>query len=277
MTHVPAERCLSIIQLLAENADELPLGEIAEKLELPKSGAHRLLATLVDLGWAKQDPQTGFYRLTMRLAVLGQRFYVATGIPDICQPLLDNLAAASREFVRMAVVDSDTLVWVAYAQGAKGGLMYQPTDTVATVPLHATASGKAWLSTLPVDDAVRIVMKNGGFGDSATFGPNVVRSVSSLMQELEVTARRGYGLAMSEAEPGVTALAAAIRSREDGPVAGTVSVAGPSVRLTEERVQELGPVVTAAASELSKLWPLRMRLDKQIRSPEVSMENISSN
>jgi len=276
MTHVPAERCLSIIQLLAENAVELPLGEIAETLDLPKSGAHRLLATLVDLGWAKQDPQTGFYRLTMRLAILGQRFYVATGIPDICQPLLDNLAAASREFVRMAVVDSDTLVWVAHAQGARGGLMYQPAATVATVPLHATANGKAWLSTLPIDDAVEIVMKHGGFGDPAAYGPNVVRSVSSLMKELEITAKQGYGLAVSEAEPGVTAVAAPIRSREDGPVAGTVSVAGPSVRLTEERVRELGPVVIAAASELSKLWPLRLRLDKQTRQPEARMESIFS-
>ena len=70
----------------------MPLGEIAERLDLPKSGAHRLLATLVDLGWAEQDPDTGFYRLTMRLAVLGQQFYVATGIPDMCQPLLDRLA-----------------------------------------------------------------------------------------------------------------------------------------------------------------------------------------
>lgn len=275
MSHVPAERCLSIIQLLAENADELPLGEIAERLQLPKSGAHRLLATLVDLGWAKQDPQTGFYGLTMRLAVLGQRFYVATGIPDICQPLLDNLAATSGEFVRMAVVDSDTLVWVAYAQGAKGGLMYQPTDTVATVPLHATASGKAWLSTLPVDDAVAIVMKHGGLNNPAAYGPNVIRSVSALMRELEVTAGRGYGVAMSEAEPGVNAVAAAVRSRADGPVVGTVSVAGPSVRLTEERVGELGSLVTKAAAELSKLWPLRLKLDKQTRTTERSLENTS--
>ena len=63
-----------------------------ERLELPKSGAHRLLATLVDLGWVEQDPETSFYRLTMRLTTLGQRFYVATGIPDISQPMLDRLA-----------------------------------------------------------------------------------------------------------------------------------------------------------------------------------------
>lgn len=263
MTHIPAERCLSIIQLLADNADEMPLGEIAERLDLSKSGAHRLLATLVELGWATQDPQTGFYRLTMRLAILGQRFYVATGIPDICQPLLDGLAAASREFIRLAVVDSESLVWVAQAQGAKGGLMYQPTSATATVPLHATASGKAWLATLPIDTAVEIVLRNGGFANAEAYGPNVVRSVSALMAELEATARRGYGLAVNEAEPGVTAVAAAIRSREDGPVAGTVSVAGPSVRLTETRIRDLAPAVVAAAAELSKLWPLRLRIDRQ--------------
>src|SRR5882724_9307407 len=111
MAHVPAERCLAIIELLAERAASMPLGEIAERLGLPKSGAHRLLATLVDLGWAEQQPDTAFYRLTMRLAVLGQRFFDATRIPDICQPLIEHLAVQSREFVRLAVVDGDSLVW----------------------------------------------------------------------------------------------------------------------------------------------------------------------
>src|SRR5438874_4844221 len=184
MAHVPAERCLSIIELLADGAPALPLGEIAERLELPKSGAHRLLATLVDLGWVEKHPETSFYRLTMRLAILGQQFYVATGIPDICQPLLDRLAKACREFARLAVVDGHALVWVAHAQGASGGLMYQPSLTTNTVPLFATASGKAWLATLPTERAMQIVMKNGGMKDADKYGPNVVRSVEALLREL---------------------------------------------------------------------------------------------
>src|SRR5512143_1551172 len=147
MAHVPAERCLAIIELLADGARAMPLGEIAERLALPKSGVHRLLATLVDLGWAEKDAATSFYRLTMRLAVLGQQFYVATGIQDICQPHLDRLARSCHEFARLAVVDGYSLVWVAHAQGASAGLMYQPSLTSNTVPLFATASGKAWLAT----------------------------------------------------------------------------------------------------------------------------------
>ncbi len=273
MAHVPAERCLAIIELLAEDASSMPLGEIAERLDLPKSGAHRLLATLVDLGWAEQDSDTSFYRLTMRLATLGQRFYVATGIPDVCQPLLDRLANQCRDFARLAVVDKDSLVWVAHAQGATGGLLYQPSLTTNTVPLYATATGKAWLATLGRDEAVQKVLRNGGFDDAKKYGPNVIRSIEGLLRELKVTARRGYGVAMSEAEPGVTAVAAAIRSGDGATALGTVSIAGPSVRMTEKRMQELAPIVMQSASEFGKLWPLRARFGgrlSQARVPEAA-------
>jgi|KBSSwiStaDraftv2_1062776.scaffolds.fasta_scaffold155193_2 DNA-binding IclR family transcriptional regulator len=257
MAHVPAERCLGIIELLADGAHEMPLGEIADRLDLPKSGTHRLLATLVDLGWAEQDGETGFYRLTMRLAVLGQRFYAATGLPDICQPVLDRFARECREFARLAVVDGSSLVWIAHAQGATGGLLYQPAETTGTVPLFATASGKAWLATLEPNDAVQYVARHGGVGGADRYGPNVVRSIEGLLKELRVTARRGYGLALNEAEPGVTAVAAAIRSGSDGTTVGTVSIAGPSARMTESRVRELAPLVTECATQLSGVWPVR--------------------
>ncbi|WP_051416366.1 IclR family transcriptional regulator [Paracoccus sp. J55] len=261
MSHIPAERCLSIIQLLSEDAAELPLGTIAETLDLPKSGTHRLLGALIEQGWAQQDPQTGYYRLTMRLAILGQRFYVATGIPDICQPLLDQLAATSGEYVRLAVVDSNQLVWVAHAQGARGGLMYQPALQSDTVPLHATASGKIWLSTLPVEEAVQIVLNSRAFQTPETYGPDVARSIEQVMEKLRVTGERGYGIARNEAEQGVSAMAAVVRAGEDGCVAGTVSIAGPSARLTEGRIEDLVPALKAAAQEISNLWPARLRRD----------------
>jgi len=272
MAHVPAERCLAIIELLADRAGQLPLGEIAERLELPKSGAHRLLSTLVDLGWAEQDRETGFYRLTMRLAVLGQRFYAASGIPDICQPLLDRFAAECHEFARLAVVDGDSLVWLAHAQGASGGLVYQPAETTGTVPLFATATGKAWLATLGTKQAMQNVLRNGAFDDVDKYGPNVIRSIEVLLREIKTTANRGYGLAVNEAEPGVTAIAAAIRSRAGGAAVGTVSIAGPSVRMTESRVRELSPLVVKCASELGALWPLRARHAAGTYSKDVGRE-----
>jgi len=268
MAHVPAERCLAIIELLADGARAMPLGDIAERLALPKSGAHRLLATLVDLGWAEKDADTSFYRLSMRLAVLGQQFYVATGIPDICQPLLDRLAQSCHEFARLAVVDGHSLVWVAHAQGATAGLMYQPSLTSNTVPLFATASGKAWLATLASDEALSTLVKNGGVRSGDRYGTNVVRSLDAFLREVKATARRGYGIALSEAEFGVTAVAAAIRAGEDAPALGTVSIAGPSARITEKRAHELAPMVLQTARELSSMWPLRVGTGAKPRQQE---------
>ncbi|TCR68574.1 IclR family transcriptional regulator [Bosea sp. BK604] len=257
MAHIPAERCLSIVQLLVEAPVGMQLGEVAQRLALPKSGVHRLLAALIEQGWVEQDQQSGAYRLTMRLTILGQRHYMATGIPDMCQPLLDELAARTKEFIRLAVIDAHALVWVADAQGARGGLMYQPLLTSNTVPLHATASGKSWLACLPRQQVRDIIGRNGGFGEPGQFGPNAIRSFDQLFVELERTKTRGFGIAVSEAEPGVTAVAAAICSGLDGAPVGTVSVAGPGVRMGERRLSELGPLVMDVARQLSELWPLR--------------------
>lgn len=259
MAHVPAERCLSIIELLADGASSMSLGEVAERLQLPKSATHRLLSTLVDCGWAEQDTDTAFYRLTMRLATLGQQFYVASGIPDVCQPLLDRLARECGDFARLSVLDGDALVWVAHSQGATRGLVYQPSLASNTVPLYATATGKAWLATMDLEEALRKVRKHGGFKTADRYGPNVIRSEEALLREIKATARRGYGTALSEAEPGVNAVAAAIRSQRQDRAVGTVSIAGPSVRMTDKRIREIAPAIIHTAAEMAALWPLRPR------------------
>ena len=158
-------------------------------------------------------------------------------------------------------------MWIAHAQGATGGLLYQPTETTGGVPLFATASGKSWLATLDIDDAAELVARNGGFSHADRYGPGVIRSIDALRKELRATARRGFGLAMNEAEPGVTAIAAAIRSQSDGSTVGTVSIAGPSARMTEDRVRELAPRVTQCATELSSLWPVRAKSATLPREP----------
>jgi DNA-binding IclR family transcriptional regulator len=225
-------------------------------LTLPKSGVHRLLSALMEQGWAEQDGRTGQYRLTHRLTILGQRLYRSSGIPNICQPLLERLARDTHEFVRLAVIDAHSLVWVE-AQGARGGLLYQPLLTSNTVPLYATASGKSWLARLELETVCEILARNGNFSGANNYGPSVIKTMDDLIPELKRTAKRGYGIAMSEAEPGITAVAAAILSGGNGPPVGTVSVAGPDIRMNEIRVANFGPLIMRAARELSEVWPLR--------------------
>jgi IclR family transcriptional regulator, acetate operon repressor len=246
--------CLAVLELLATKAQGVRFAEIVEQTGMPKGSAHLLLSTLCIHGWVEQDASTGIYRLGLRLPVLGQRFLIGIGIPDICQPVLDRIARESGEVVRLAIVSGDGLTWVAQAQGARTGLIYQPQMT-ARVTLHVTSTGKAWLATLPRDEAVKIILK-AGLGNPERYGPNAVRSLEALIGQISLTQERGYGYVCEEAEIGIASVAAAIRPG-GGEAVGTVSIAGPIFRVKEGRIPEMARLVQAAASDLATVWPLR--------------------
>ena len=169
------------------------------------------------------------------MATLGFRLLDARHLPDAGQRVLDRLAAETGEYCRLALVENGRLCWVAYAQGATQGLRYDPPMS-GEIMLHATATGKAWLSTLPEVEAFRLVYAQGfpvpaGVREDS-LGSNVIRSIDALRAELAATRERGYALAEHEAEAGTVALAVTFRARADAdaPTLGTISVAGPSVR-----------------------------------------------
>jgi len=247
------ENALTVLSLLATDARSMRLTEVATRSDLPPSGVHRLLTTLCGLGWVEQDPETDFYRLSMRLPVLGHRFLVGARIPNVCQPVLDRLAKQSRELVRLAVLENENLTTIGHAQGAQGSLICQ-SRAFPTLPLHVTASGKAWLATLPTEEALRLVL-SAGLGKPQEFGPKAITTADALLKELALTAKRGFGLAVEEAEPGVSSVASAIK-RDDGQVVGAIAIVAPAFRLQGKRVRELAGLAQAGAAELADVWPL---------------------
>ena len=158
--------------------------------------------------------------------------------------------------MRLSAVEGGRLLWIAKAQGSRSSLRYDPI-TGRDVPLHVTSMGKAWLATLPEDEAVRLVSERGFGGD--LIGPNAIQDEATLRTELKVTRARGYGVVHEEAEPGISAVAVVVRngigSRSE-PVAA-LSVAGPAFRLTAERMDGFVPVLRETAEELSRIWPVR--------------------
>ncbi|CUX71135.1 MULTISPECIES: IclR family transcriptional regulator [Agrobacterium] len=260
------DRCFELITLLSENADGMALGEISRRLDVPKSAAHRLLTSLCDLGWAEQVPNSGFYRLSLRLAVVGQRLLAGTKIPDICQPILDRLADTAKGLGRIAIIGPDGLTWIAQSQGVRSGLVYQP-ELVAKVLLHTTANGKAWLATLDRDEALARA-EASGLGRKNIGGPRVITTKQTFSAALDETQEQGWASAIEEAEPGVAAVAAVIRVGEQ--VVGTVSVAGPIHRFSPVVVPQLAEQVQAAARELSELWPYRISLPGR-QAPAVAL------
>lgn len=276
MTIAAVERALKLIEALAGEPDGLDLSLLSERLALPLSATHRLLATLSERGFVRQSPQSNSYGLTLKLAQLAFRDLDSRGLPDAGQIVLDRLAAETGEYCRLAIVDAGELNWIARAQGATAGLRYEPPMGAGPV-LHATATGKAWLSSLPEAEALRIVFTQGFAGERRT-GPNAIRDVDELRAQLDQTRRCGFALALEEGEVGIIAIATTFRVglAPDAPVAGTLSVAGPVPRMTEERRLVIAGALKRAAGEMAEIWPLRRRQFHPVPASPPARENYPS-
>jgi IclR family acetate operon transcriptional repressor len=254
------ERSFKVLEHLAGHPEGRALSALSAELEMPLSATHRLLSELVRCGYVRQDQSHGDYMLTIKLVSLGLSFLSNSGIVDIAQPMLDRLAASSGELVRLAVVDGDELTFVAKAQGATRGLRYDP-DMGLSVNLSSSSAGHAWLSTMTDEQALQLVARQG-FGQPEDFGPKAPTTVKALLAFLRAARKRGFSMISEVFAPAMTAMAAPVRSG-NGAVVGVITIAGPLVRLTEERMLALGPLLLESAEELARASGASMHFKKR--------------
>ncbi len=242
-------RALNTLESLAETPGGIGVQELAKRRSMPIASMHRMLGELSELGFVRQMQDSQKYVVTTKLISLGFRCLAANGVTDFAQPILDDLATATKELVRLAIVDGERLTWVAKAQGAKAGLRYDP-DMGRDAVLFCTATGQAWLSCLSEESALQTVAAQG-FGDRSEYGPGAPGNTAELLERLRETRERGYAQVIDSAAVGTSAMAAAIYDMSGELVVGTVSIAGPSVRMDDKRMAEFAPALLDAARELS--------------------------
>ncbi|MCZ7489094.1 IclR family transcriptional regulator [Rhizobium rhizogenes] len=223
---------------------------VAHQLGIPKSACHRILTSLIENGWAWQSPESDCYALTMRMALVGQKQLARLQVSDLRQPILNVLAERTRELVRLTAVQNNTLVWIGSARGRRSGLVFEPDMSAGIVP-YATANGKIWLASLERERALRIALE-AGLGQPGQQAANTINTIEALNRKLDAVAGLGYGRAVGEAEEGVGAIAVAIRQGKE--IVGTMSVAAPLTRLTDERAAEILPLLARAASDMEIAW-----------------------
>jgi DNA-binding IclR family transcriptional regulator len=242
------QRTLGILELLAQHGDGLELAAIADQLNMPRSAAHRLLNDLAACGYVRQLREHGDYMLTTKLVSIGLSFLSHSGIVDFSQPLLDRLAEISGELTRLSVVDGERLTWVARAQGARQGLRYDP-DMGSDARLSCSSSGLALMSALSDDEAMTLASRQG-IGQPEEYGPNAPRTLMEMMAMVRTTRERGYSVTVETYTAGLNAMAAPVRLGQRAPI-GTITIAGPTVRFTEERMHALAPDLLATCEQMA--------------------------
>ena len=79
--------------MLATEPEGCSLSALAQRLDMPLSATHRVLTELCQAGYVRQVSEQGLYVLTVKLVAIGLAFLSGSGVVDIAQPLLDQLAA----------------------------------------------------------------------------------------------------------------------------------------------------------------------------------------
>lgn len=240
-------RAMDVLSILADHPQGRTVTQVAEELGLGKPMASRILTTLTGAGYVVQSSSSGSYRLAFKTVTLAHRFLDRGGFQEVAQHVLDRLALASCECVELFVVEEDRLHCVASAQTPNVLQVQSRIGRIA--PAHATAPGKAWLATLPEDEAVAIATRSG----LARFGPRTITDVPELIAELRRTAGRGYAIAIEEGAEGVAGVAAPIKVHSSGRAVGSLTIAGPVERMVP--MDRFIDSLRGTASEVADVWP----------------------
>ncbi len=245
------DRSLAILEALLKQVDGCALSQMSVDLDIPKSAMHRILTAMKDMGYIYQDDITQHYKLTLKIASMGLSYLSSRSITETFQPYLNELAETSSELVRLGLIEDEKIIWIGKAQGAKSGLKYDP-DSGNVAYLPASACGLAYLSELDQHDFKRLVEREG-FEKAQKFGPNSPKNLTELEQMIEASKQRGYGVISDTYELGMSAMAKIIINPQTGQPFGTVSIAGPSVRLSPKRIEELAPALHATSDKIASI------------------------
>ncbi|MFU8926131.1 IclR family transcriptional regulator [Acinetobacter puyangensis] len=245
------DRSLQVLEALLKEVNGCALSQLSSELDIPKSAMHRLLGAMKDMGYIYQDEITQHYKLTLKIASMGLTYLSSRSITETFQPFLNELAQQSEELVRLGLIENEKIIWIGKAQGAKSGLKYDP-DSGGVAYLPASACGLAYLSHLNPQDLKRIVEREG-FEKAENFGCNSPKNLPELEKMIQASIDRGYGLICDTYELGMTAMAKIIINPTTGQPFGTVSIAGPSVRLNDAKIQRLAPALSQTAEKISQI------------------------
>jgi DNA-binding IclR family transcriptional regulator len=235
------DRALTILEMLARDG-EAGVTEIAGFLGVHKSTAFRLLATLESHRLVEQDGERGRYRLGVGNLRLAGATTARLDLVTEARPVCRQLAADTGETVNITVRSETSAL---YLDQVVGSSAVQSHNWVGQhIPLHATSNGKVLLSELSdaeLKNAVRALPR---------VTDRTVTSRSKLKAELVEVREAGYAVAVDELELGLTAAAAPIRSAH-GDVIASMSISGPTFRLTGAKLETAIPMLVAAATEVS--------------------------
>lgn len=237
-------RGLAALELVAQAGEQgATVTEVAGQLGLDKSTGSRILATLREAGYVRQDVNRR-YLSTPRLAKLAHRRPGAQDVAALARDRLEQLHAVHDEAIHLAVVNGGEMLFLDYLQTSKAVRTEIP---MIPRPIHEVAVGVAVLAA--VDHGERSLLMRESMAAASDRLPRAQRL--QLSEQVERAQERGW--ASIDSDDDITRVAVALIGGEGRPV-GAICMSGPSYRI--DRVLDAVAADTmAAAADISALLP----------------------
>jgi IclR family KDG regulon transcriptional repressor len=236
-------KCFQALELLAQEPYEFPLSELAARLEQPLASVHRLVATLVEAGFAEQDGASRRYRLAGKALWAGAGYLRNSAVYRASFLVMQETARTSPGLIHLGALHGE---WVLYLHTVGSpSRLYLYADTGERRPLHATGLGKAILAWQPAELVNRI-----GVQKLQRFTKHTICSVSDLKEELKGIRQRGYAIDNEEGVMGLRCVAAPIFDASGVSVAA-LSLSAPAQVLSSQAIEEVAAQIREAAMKIS--------------------------
>ena len=239
------DRILDIIEILSENPNGLTLSDLAVRSGLHTSTTHRLLSSLSARGYAVKNPDTGRYKLTLRIFEIASRVANSSNLLTVSRPILERLQHNTNETVHLVVPDGTDVVYL-YKE-SDGNLDVRMGSTIGNrSPMYCTGVGKSILAALSREKFDTLWTRF----TPAQHTEFTIMTKEDMLAECAKIRALGYAIDRQEHESGVCCIAAVVKNCFERPVAA-ISISLPSFRFTQEVEKQLSRQVIAAANEIS--------------------------
>jgi DNA-binding IclR family transcriptional regulator len=240
---------LQALELLAEAPRTA--ADIARHLSVDRSTGWRILQSLSEQDWARQDPETKLFSLNVtHLYALAGNGHEHLALPSLILPMLERIRDRLGESAVFGVPRSSSMVYLVYAPSRHAVGVRESVGSVR--PMHASALGKAYLSALDgaeLDNMLKAVDFIGGT-------ERAPKSIADLRHVVRAVRDTTYAVDMEECIAGVICVAAPAHIGHDHLLIGAVAVSGPRERIIGLGVERVVEVLREEMARLELSYPL---------------------
>lgn len=231
-------KAFRIVEFISARGSAKP-ADMTRALGLSRTNVHRLLATLMQIGYVNRDAERG-YCLSFKWFKLGSRVPLSRDLREIARPVMTDLMRTANENVYLTVLHGHMVITIEEVKGTNP-LSLSPDWTYA-YPAHACASGKNFLSAMDEATRERVLQES----PLTRRTPKTVADRAELDKALAFARERGYSTELQEFSEDLNSYSAPIFDYH-GVMVACISISGPSLRATRERLDGLvGPLLEAA-------------------------------